>query len=32
MYNQAKKWGIPDTTESYSFQSVSTTFCTEINH
>ena len=27
-----KKCGIPDATESYSFQSVFTTFCTEINH
>ena len=26
------KCGIPDATESYSFQSVFTTFCTEINH
>ena len=32
LYKKKKKCGIPDTTESYSFQSVSTTFCTEINH
>ena len=32
LYNQTKKCGIPDATESYSFQSVFTTFCKEINH